>query len=243
MRLSVILLIAVIGCKTGLGQIRYTEPQGAFYRSDSSQKVIYLVFTGHDFDEGFPFVLKTLKERDIKASFFLTGYFVKKHKKLVREIACQGHFVGPHSDQHLLYCDWVKRDSMLVSDTEILKDYKRNLHRLEKLGVSTNLFMPPYEWYNRHVFRLLNMEGVELINFTPGTSSNADYTTPSMPNYRSSEEIYHRILQYEKEYGLNGFHLLIHPGTSPERTDKLYHRLPQLIEELEGRGYSFGLLE
>src|SRR5690606_6325500 len=116
-----------------------------------------------------------------------------------------------------------------------LNDYQRNLQRLRRLGISTNLFMPPYEWYNRQVYDLLHKNGVVLINFTPGTSSNADYTTPSMPNYRSSDEIYNRILQFEKERGLNGFHLLIHPGTSPERTDKLYSRLPELIEELEGR--------
>jgi hypothetical protein len=90
------------------------------------------------------------------------------------------------------------------------------------------------------VYELLLKKGVSLINFTPGTTSNADYTTPSMPNYRSSEEIYNRILHFEQESGLNGFHLLIHPGTSSERKDKFYHRLPELIEELEGRGYSFG---
>ncbi len=236
----VILLLFLSICQSVTGQVRYTEPQGAIYRSDSSQKVIYLILTGHDFDEGFPFVLKTLEEKGIKANFFFTGYFVKKHKKLVREMARKGHFIGPHSDQHLLYCDWVKRDSMLVSDSEILNDYQRNLDRLEKLGISTNLFMPPYEWYNRHVYELLHKIGVVFINFTPGTSSNADYTTPDVLNYRNSEEIYNRILRYEQESSLNGFHLLIHPGTSSERKDKFYHRLPELIEELEGRGYSFG---
>ncbi len=222
-----------------LGQPMYAEPQGAFYRSDSSKKEIYLIFTGHDLDEGFPFVLKTLKEKGVQANFFLTGYFVKNHKGMVRQMDATGHFVGPHSDQHLLYCDWVKRDSLLVSDKVILKDYHKNLKRLKKPGVSTHLFMPPYEWYNRHVYELLQKEGAMLVNFSPGTSSNADYTTPSMPNYRGSREIYERILNYETQRGLNGFHLLIHPGTSSGRTDKLYYLLPDLIEKLRGRGYGF----
>jgi peptidoglycan/xylan/chitin deacetylase (PgdA/CDA1 family) len=62
-----------------------------------------------------------------------------------------------------------------------------------------------------------------------------------MKEYLSSEEIYRRILAYEKKdpKGLNGFILLVHIGTAPERTDKLYLRLENLIDELSRRGYAF----
>ena len=45
--------------------------------------------------------------------------------------------------------------------------------------------------------------------------------------YRSSEEIYQSVLQYELKdaNGLNGFMLLVHIGTDPRRTDKFYNRL------------------
>jgi len=48
-------------------------------------------------------------------------------------------------------------------------------------------------------------------------------------------------LQYEikSTNGLNGFILLIHLGTDPRRTDKLYKHLPELIKELKSRGYQF----
>ena len=80
---------------------------------------------------------------------------------------------------------------------------------------------------------------VQIVNFTPGTTSNADYTTPDMKSYRSSETIYNNILKYEEDNGLNGFMLLIHIGTAPRRTDKLYNRLSDLVDELHNRGYSF----
>ncbi|MPM55620.1 hypothetical protein SDC9_102417 [bioreactor metagenome] len=60
-----------------------------------------------------------------------------------------------------------------------------------------------------------------------------------MKNYLSSETIYNRILTYEDEHSLNGFLLLIHIGTDPKRTDKLYNRLDDLIRELKKRGYEF----
>ncbi len=71
-------------------------------------------------------------------------------------------------------------------------------------------------------------------------TSTADYTTPEMKNYRSSNEIYQSILNKEKDVnGLNGFILLIHFGTDPRRTDKFYTRLDELLLALKKKGYKF----
>jgi peptidoglycan/xylan/chitin deacetylase (PgdA/CDA1 family) len=79
--------------------------------------------------------------------------------------------------------------------------------------------------------------GLQLVNFSPGTISHADYTTPDMRNYRSSDKIFDSITSYEKEKKLNGFILLIHIGTDPKRTDKFYLKLDALIEYLKKGGY------
>ena len=103
-------------------------------------------------------------------------------------------------------------------------------------------FLPPYEWYNRETVEWCDELGLTMVNFTGGTYSNADYTTPDMgARYLSSDTLYNRILAFEKNRvdGLNGFLLLIHFGTDPRRTDKLYNKLDTLITELEGRGYRF----
>src|SRR5690606_12616328 len=78
-----------------------------------------------------------------------------------------------------------------------------------------------------------------LINYTPGTISHADYTTPDMKNYKSSDEIMESILEYEAKEGMNGFLLLTHVGTDPKRTDKLYDKLDGFISALSGKGYRF----
>ena len=84
--------------------------------------------------------------------------------------------------------------------------------------------------------------GLQLINYTPGTRSNADYTYPEMgEKYVDSKTIYQSILRYEQgsANGLNGFILLMHIGTDPRRKDKFYLYLPKLIKELKNRGYRF----
>ena len=181
----------------------------------------------------------------MKASFFFTGDFFRSFPSLVDSIKEDGHYIGAHSDKHLLYADWNNRDSTLVTEKEFKSDLKNNYSEMKNFGIGkkdAQFFLPPYEWYNDLISSWTNDLGLTLINFTPGTYSNADYTTPDMgERYLSSEEIYNRILSYEEENpnGLNGFILLLHIGTDPKRTDKFYNKLDELIKELRQRGYEF----
>ena len=220
------------------------EKAGAINRLPTENKTIHLVFTGHEFMEGGSTILKTLEKHKAQSSFFFTGDFLRQNKALVENIKKQGHYIGAHSDKHLLYCDWAKRDFLLVSKPTFLNDLKANFKALEQLGISqkeASVFMPPYEWYNDSIAIWAKNAGLTLINFTPGTSSNADYTTPDMKNYQSSQAIYDKIMAYEKtdKNGLNGFILLLHIGVGEKRPDKFHNKLDKLLTELQEKGYSF----
>ena len=224
----------------------FTYSHGAIIRGDTTKKNIALVFTGHQFADGGDFIVNTLKTEKIKASFFFTGDFFRNPAfvKTIMDLNEQKNYIAPHSDKHLLYCDWANRDNLLVTKDEFTKDLKRNYSMMTRFGrreKDAAFFLPPYEWYNDSIAAWTKRLGLQLINFTPGTRSNADYTTPTDKNYRSSEEIYNSIISYEqsKPAGLNGFMLLIHIGTDPKRTDKFYHRLPELIGYLKAKGYHF----
>jgi len=191
-----------------------------------------------------------LQAHKAKGSFFLTGNFYRNpaFRNLIEKIKKQGHYLGPHSDKHLLYCDWNNRDSLLVTRKQFTGDLLANLSEIEKFGIerhSIKYFIPPYEWYNDSIAKWTKEIGMQLLNFSPGTKSTADYTFPGLLNYRTSEEIYQSIINKEKsdEHGLNGFILLIHVGTDPKRTDKFYNRLNELLETLQGKGYSFTSLD
>ena len=43
--------------------------------------------------------------------------------------------MGSHSDRHLLYCDWTKRDSLLVSRKEFTVDLDKSYAEMEKFGI------------------------------------------------------------------------------------------------------------
>ncbi|MEO6613576.1 MAG: glycoside hydrolase family 9 protein [Chitinophagaceae bacterium] len=224
----------------------FTYSYGGIIRGDSTKKNIALVFTGDEFADGGDFIAETLGEENIKASFFFTGRFYRNSafRKIIRNLKKEGHYLGPHSDQHLLYCDWNKRDSLLVTKKQFSFDLGDNYTAMAGWGISgksASFFIPPYEWYNDSIAAWTGELKLQLINFTPGTRSTADYTWPALKNYQSSDIIYNSITGYEHANpgGLNGFILLIHTGTDLRRTDKFYRRLPELLRLLKAKGYQF----
>lgn len=240
-----LLLILYAGCERTAYR-HFSFDRGAVVRGDSTRKALALMFTGGDFSDGGWHIREVLEEERIPAGFFFTGDFYRRNAnaKLIRQLIRDGHYLGPHSDRHLLYCDWQNRDSLLVTEAEFARDILANYHEMERFGIRKEqapFFIPPYEWYNETVVQWARELGLVLFNMTPGTLSHADYTTPDMPNYRNSETIYRSILDYEKSHpaGLNGFILLIHIGSHPDRSDKFYTFMEPLIQELRARGYRF----
>jgi len=228
-----------------------TYSLGANIRGDSTQKKIYLVFTGDEYADGGEKISKVLAQEKVKASFFLTGNFYRNanFQSLIKKLKNEGHYLGPHSDRHLLYCDWDKRDSLLVTKTDFETDLNNNYQAMAGFGISkeaAGYFLPPYEWYNQTIANWTKAQGLQLINFTPGTRANADYTYPEMgKSYRSSDEIYRSITTFNetKPNGLNGFILLLHIGTDARRTDKFYNRLEELITYLKKADYKLARID
>lgn len=218
--------------------------QGGIIRTDPDEKRIALVFSGHEFADGFETIFATLQKQQVPASFFFTGDFYRNpaHRELIRKLKQAGFYLGAHSDKHLLYCSWEKRDSLLVDKATFLADLKGNYLEMKKSGIEYKdapFFLPPFEWYNDSISRWAKETGIQIINYTPGTYSNADYTIPEMKNYYPSKEIYNRIMLAEKNKSLNGNIMLFHIGTSPERKDKFYPHLEKLIKTLKKKGYRF----
>lgn len=222
---------------------RNVYSHGGIIRTDPSKKQISLVFTAADKADGEKAIRRILKKLNIQGAFFFTGDFYRLYPQTVKALKAEGHYVGAHSFGHPLYCSWEKRDSTLITREDFTTDLLTNYGQMQEAGISPQeapYFIPPYEHYNAEIAAWSKSLGVQLINFTAGTLSNADYTTPDMKSYRSSKVIYNKILEVERQEGLNGHLMLFHFGTSDLRTDKYYdHYLEKTIKELRRRGYSF----
>ena len=224
---------------------KFTWDEGAIVRGDMTRKQICLVFTADDRADGAERIISTLNGHGIKGAFFFTGRFLDLYPEVVIRLVAGGHYVGSHSYGHLLYCDWAKRDSLLVTREQFRDDIIKSYEALARYGITpqqTPWMIPPYEWHNATVAAWAREMGLQLINFSPGTSSSMDYTYPGITGgnpYRDNHWLWERIMRCEREKTLNGQLLMIHLDTDERRVEKFYDRLPDLIMELQGKGYRF----
>lgn len=220
---------------------------GGIIRGPQNEKRIALVFTGHEFAEGGNVILDELSRHGGHGSFFLTGDFLRNPQfaTLVTRIVAAGHYLGPHSNRHLLYCAWDDANKTLVSEDEFTVDLLANARLISQVlrerRPRPRYFLPAYEHYNREIVDWTRELRWNLINYTPGTRANADYTGEADKNFVSSQAIFDSILKREREdpHGLNGFILLLHVGSGPGRADKFHTRFGELLDTLSGKGYRF----
>jgi len=243
---SLIYLLAAKQSETGIAK-KLTYSHGGIVRGDSAKKEIALVFTADEFGDGLSSIIKTLHHKNIKGSFFFTGRFYrnKKFQPYIQQLYNDGHYLGPHSDGHVLYNDWNKRDSLLITHDAFNADMQNNLNTMQLQHITVHhpqYYIPPYEWWNDTIAAWSTELDLTLLCFTPGIRTNADYTYPEMgASYKSSEWIL-QLLKEQQQKNANAFNgavILIHAGTDAERKDKLYNRLSELIEWLRLEGYTF----
>jgi peptidoglycan/xylan/chitin deacetylase (PgdA/CDA1 family) len=227
-------------------KMSFTFSHGAIVRGDSTKKEVALVFTGDEFADGLPTIIETLKKQNVHGAFFFTGRFYRNalFQPYLLQLYKNGNYLSLHSNGHLLYCDWNKRDSLFVTEDSFATDIVKNIEAVRALNIEIpqhKFFIPPYEWWNDSIAQWANAIGWQLINYTPGLITAADYTYPGMNNYRSSDTLIKSLKQFETNNvsGLNGFIIIIHAGTDPRRKYKLYSRLDELIDYLKKKGYQF----
>lgn len=234
--------------QVGAGDNRNVYIDGGIVQGDPSKKKICLVFTASDKCDGAETIIKTLKKHSIKAGFFFTGTFFETFPQVVKTLLAQGHEVGSHSYGHLQYMPWDNRDSLLVTKEQFTHDLVKSYEIMSQFGITKEkapYFIPPFEYYNSTVASWAKEMGLQIINYTPGTLSNNDYTYPNMieGKYFSSKYLFDYMMGWEKTHTLNGNFILMHMGTVPERTDKFYNWLDKIIKTLKSRGYQFVSVE
>ena len=215
---------------------------GALVFKDTCQKAVYWIFSADSMFEGGQHALDVLAEKGVKASFFFTGNFLRNSawRPTIERVIADGHYVGGHSDGHILLADWDAAKTILVDADSCVKDAKANLRELAKFGITPRMaryLLPPYEWTTPMHTAAYNSIGLTVINNSPGLIIFTDFTTPDMKAYRTSQEIIDQFMERLDTHGLNGAFIIMHLGTEDARTDKLYRHLGMLIDTLNARGY------
>ena len=118
--------------------------------AESNQKKIALTFDDgpHPYYTGQ--LLKGLREREVKVTFFITGQNVEKYPEIVKEMYGDGHLIGNHTYYHTQLTSRNAEDfkKELVMTNEAIKTVT---------GEDTIFVRPPYGSWNKKFEEELNM--------------------------------------------------------------------------------------
>jgi peptidoglycan/xylan/chitin deacetylase (PgdA/CDA1 family) len=222
-----------------------TYDRGGINRFNPEKKQIALIFSGHQYSDGYRKIKAALDKQKINAAFFFSGDFLRrtKNKQIIKNLLKKGHYVGPATNHFEPLAQWENPDFVRTRKKAFLLDLKENYAALKKNGISKQqapFFNPPFELYNDSISKWCKEVGIYTVRSTPGSYSNLDYTFPEMrENYYSTKEIIDQIMRIETNQGLNGYILQFNFGTNPGRKDKLYNVLSTMLGNLQKQGYEF----
>ena len=178
---------------------------------DPSERAVYLTFDDGPIPESTPFLLKTLKEFDAKATFFMVGENIDRHPELLEQIIADGHQVGNHTYNHLgAFKHWTAT-------------YLINTHKTDKL-INSRLFRPPHGWMRRSVYYWMSKE-YKIVMW--------DLVTRDYSKWMTAEDVLNNVKRFARNGSIITFH------DSLKSIDKLRFALPEALKWLKEQGYEF----
>ena len=145
MRLGLTILLTFLGALIGQTQEAQPSPTpgethskpATYAQAHVDQPYIAMTFDDGPSAENTPRLLEMLKQRNIKATFFLIGQNVASNPDLVRRILAEGHEIGNHS--------WTHPQLSKLSDQKVTVEITKTQDAIkEASGFTPTLLRPPY---------------------------------------------------------------------------------------------------
>ncbi len=177
-------------------------------------------------------ILDILKKENVKATFFVLGYKVKKYPELVKRINNEGHLIGNHSTAHHNFTEY--KDSVSVLNDVGYVDSIL----YATIGKKTHYFRPPYGALNDDQKQLLKNKGYEIAMWTLSTKDWDVFNVTKDDIINSVKNNIH-----------NNAIILMHSKNCSEDKSKYPYRdntleaLPEVIEFLKKNNYQMVTLD
>ena len=119
----------------------YATRKVPIYAVQTDTKKIAITFDAAYGSEETTKIINILKEKNVKATFFLVGFWVEKYPELVKLLDESGIEIGSHSNTHP-YMSKLTQEQIRV-ELETSRNLIKNI-----TGKEVTLFRPPYGDYN-----------------------------------------------------------------------------------------------
>lgn len=159
-------------------------------------------------------LLEILDEYDVKCTFFMVEFWVKKFPDMVKKISDKGHEIGTHSKTH--------PKMSTLSKAEIEEELRSSIKAIEDItGKKVEVFRPPYGDYNNDLISVCENLGLYAIQWNVDSIDWKDI---------SAKQITDRVVSKTKSGSIilchnNGLHTA--------------EALPYVLSNLKEKGYEF----
>ncbi|MFA6227986.1 MAG: polysaccharide deacetylase family protein [Patescibacteria group bacterium] len=191
-----------------------TIPSVSSAVSASQPKIKLIALT---FDDGpnakiTPLILATLKQYQIRATFFVIGLEARKHEELIKQEIEAGHEIGNHTLSH--------RRLTSLGDEKVLGQMA-GAQKIIGDKTAVRFIRPPYGSHNARIDRLAKRLGLQMITWTLASNDWRGY-----PASRLTQQ----IVTLARPNDIILFHD-IHSNAA--------EALPKIIQGLKERGFTF----
>lgn len=194
--------------------LRWLYPR-ATWRMDKNERAVYLTFDDGPIPEATPFILKTLAEFGVHATFFMVGDNVRKYPELYDQIVAAGHQVGNHTFNH-----W-------GGFKHTTRSYSENVQKANDL-IHSHLFRPPHGWMRWEQYFWVGRK-YRIVMW--------DLVTRDYSKWMTADDIVANVKRYARNGSIITFH------DSLKSIDKLHYALPESLRWLKEQGYEFKTFE
>ncbi len=155
---SVPLLLFLLSCVIAPFCPRWGYFLPLISRGPTARRAVALTFDDGPDREMTPAVLSLLRQREIRATFFVTGSRTLEHPDLIRKLLAEGHAIGNHSFSHDVLL-------MFRSSQRLAAEIDRLQEALSPFGVRPLVFRPPVGITNPRLGPVLYRRGMACVNF------------------------------------------------------------------------------
>jgi len=176
---------------------------------------VVLTFDDGPRPETTPGVLQALKAQCVRATFFMNGEPLARHRELARRVQAEGHSVGMHGFQHAPF--GTLPDAEQRADLETMQEAYR-----QALGSSAPAYRFPFLAETPALMAALKAQDVTVMSVDTGLDDWLPDQTPRMLADRMVERL----------RGSGGGIVLLH-----DAQDQTAQALPLLLDTLKAQGY------
>ena len=183
-------------------------PVSPIYRGNRDKPMISFMINVAWGNEHLPGILQTLRDEQVKATFFLDGQWLKANKELAQRIQEEGHELSNHAYSH--------KNMSQLGRQQAIGEIERTETLLKELGVHNRWFAPPSGDYDQETVQIARELGLFTVMWTIDT---VDWKKPR------PEWIVSKVTRLMEPGAL----ILMHPTSSSAEA------LPDMIRAAKGR--------